>query len=221
MPTFEAGTPISINPGASESLLLPTGVATVLAPLPFGPAEDPGLIGGDAGFVPTALPFITGTAGDDLLAIAGGIAFGGAGADSFLLTPVSSRFEALTDFGVILDFESADKLDLSALGAGATILGSEAILGGGAQRVSIDFDGDGREDGFVVTHAPLSLDGSPALVTGNAFAEDGVAVSALSSLLPAGAVPSAVGSFELRDATAEDVFIVPTMLTPAAEWIVV
>ncbi|MEW5686263.1 MAG: hypothetical protein AB1942_15210 [Pseudomonadota bacterium] len=218
MPTFVAGTPISINPGSSETVLLPTN-STVLTSTPVLLSVGPALTApSDAGSVKPAGQFVTGTPGDDLLPMAGGIAFGGAGADSFLLTPVSSRFEDLTDFGVILDFEDSDKLDLSALGADAKILGSEPILSGSAQRVSIDFDGDGKEDGFVVTHAPLELDGAPLVTT---FAEGGAAVSALSSLLPAGAVPSAAGSIELREATAEDFFVVPTTLNLAADWIVV
>ncbi|PZQ57876.1 MAG: hypothetical protein DI570_19225 [Phenylobacterium zucineum] len=220
MPTFVAGTPLSIEAGTGVTLQLALN-STVLTSVQPGSAGGPAVSTlADAGVVTPAAHFVTGAAGDDVIPLAGGIAFGGAGADSFLLTPISSRFEPLTDFGVILDFEAADKLDLSALGADAKILGSESILGGSAQRVSIDFDGDGKEDGFVVTHAPLALDGSAELVTPNAFAEGGAAVSALSSLLPAGAVPSAAGTFELREATAEDFIVVPTALSLSAEWIV-
>lgn len=220
MPTFAAGAPITISAGGGETLLLPLN-ATVLPPTPVGVAAGSGAtVPSEAGSIEPVGPFVTGTPGDDLIPLAGGIAFGGAGSDSFLLTPLSSRFEVLTDFGVILDFKATDKLDLSALGADAKILGSETILGGGAQRVSIDFDGDGEEDGFVVTHAALTPDGAP-LITANDFSEPGAAVSTLSSLLSPDSVPSAVGLLELREATAEDFVIVPTTLGLAADWIVV
>lgn len=222
MPTFEAGVPISSIPGASGTFQLATSSA-LLTPPPSGVGGGAGVSAGDAGSVIPAFKLITGTEGDDLLPIAGGFIFGGAGADSFLLTPVSSRFEALSDFGVILDFQSADKLDLSALGADAKILGSEPVLDGGGQRVSIDFDGDGVEDGFLFTHAAVTIGEAVAnlLPSANAFAEPGPAVSTLSSLLPADAVPSAVGTFELREATAEDIGVVPTALSLSADWIFV
>lgn len=92
---------------------------------------------------------VAGTEADETLVIEGGAtAFGGGGDDTFVLVSGGAD-EGVERLGAILDFDAGDTLDLSRLGETAAILGREATLGGA--RVSIDYDGDGREDGFVLT----------------------------------------------------------------------
>jgi hypothetical protein len=138
-----------LDPNASTSSrplpapgLTPPGAGDVLPmPMPIAPGEPaPG--GG-------RIRFVTGTEGDDRLVIEGGAtAIGGGGDDIFVLVSSGDGKDS-EHLGAILDFDAGDKLDLSRLGDKAAILGREAL--GGGQRVSIDYDGDGKEDGFLLT----------------------------------------------------------------------
>jgi hypothetical protein len=110
-------------------------------PLPIAPGE-PSPDGG-------RIRMIAGTEASEKLVIEGGAtAFGGGGDDTFVLVS-SGDVEGSERLGAILDFDAGDSLDLSRLGANAKILGRETT--GGETRVSIDYDGDGKEDGFVLT----------------------------------------------------------------------
>jgi hypothetical protein len=102
---------------------------------------------------------IAGTEADEKLVIEGGAtAFGGGGNDTFVLVS-SGDSEGSERLGAVLDFNAGDTLDLSRLGANASILGREALDGG--VRVSIDYDGDGKEDGFVLTFEQGSIAPEP------------------------------------------------------------
>ncbi|PZQ57874.1 MAG: hypothetical protein DI570_19215, partial [Phenylobacterium zucineum] len=64
--------------------------------------------------------------------------------------------------GVILDYNFAnDSLDLGKLGPDAVIVNQSAIKGGA--RIGIDYDGDGKEDGYVLAYAP-GPNGEPATI---------------------------------------------------------
>lgn len=139
MPTLDP------NSATSSGVLPNTGVV----PLPADalPAPMPGQIEpvpGDGG----RLRIVAGTDGDDVLTLDGLVAFGGAGADTFVLTSVDADADGPENLGTIMDLTAEDKIDLSQLGEGAAILGREAD-GKGGERISIDFDGDGDEDGFI------------------------------------------------------------------------
>lgn len=143
MPTSDSG-------NASSGVMTPiTGVTplpvdAVPFPMPIAPGEpNPA---GD-----TRLRMVSGTDGDDVLDVGGGAAFGGGGNDTFVLSSIGEDLEGPEHLGIIMDFHEGDKLDLSQLGGKAAELGREAD-GKGGQRVSIDFDGDGQEDGFVIVH---------------------------------------------------------------------
>jgi hypothetical protein len=111
-------------------------------PMPIAPGEPPP----DGG----RIRMVVGTEADDTLVMEGGAsAIGGGGDDTFVLVS-GGAVDGSERLGAILDFDAGDKLDLSRLGANARVLGREALDGGGA-RVSIDYDGDGKEDGFVLT----------------------------------------------------------------------
>ena len=139
------------------SLLILSNVVSPSRPLPAGEVSIPG----DA--IPMPLPIavgephpggrirvVAGTEGDDTLVLEGGATgLGGGGDDAFVLVS-SGDTEGSERLGAILDFDAGDTLDLSRLGANARILGREDADGGGT-RVSIDYDGDGKEDGFVLT----------------------------------------------------------------------
>src|SRR5690349_4520518 len=80
---------------------------------------------------------VVGTEGDDKLIIEGGAtAIGGGGNDTFVLVS-SGDAEGSERLGAILDFDAGDKLDLSRLGANASVLGRTEEDGG--VRVSIDY----------------------------------------------------------------------------------
>lgn len=97
----------------------------------------------------TTLRVEFGTDGDDRVDVGSGAAFGGQGNDTFVLTSIGEKPAGPEHLGIIKDFEAGDTLDLSKLGEKAAILGREDD-GAGGERVSIDFDGDGAEDGFVI-----------------------------------------------------------------------
>lgn len=135
-------------------------------PLPGGDVVIPG----DA--IPMPLPIavgepspggrvriVAGTEGDDTLVLeGGGTGVGGGGDDTFVLVS-SGDAEGSERLGAILDFDAGDTLDLSRLGANARILGREDAEGG--TRVSLDYDGDGKEDGFVLTFETGQIVPSP------------------------------------------------------------
>lgn len=112
---------------------------------------------------PGRVRVVTGAEGDDALSIEGGAtAIGGGGADVFTL--VSSGIEIATPerLGVILDYDfSNDSLDLAKIGPDAVIVSQDAIKGGA--RIGIDYDGDGKEDGYVLAYAP-GPNGEPATI---------------------------------------------------------
>lgn len=153
-------------------LTLPAG-AIAGRPLPILPPGDPSLpppvplpepIGPNVGSHPGSDLYVAGGAGDDRLALKpGGVAFGGGGDDVFVLSSAGgARGPEL--LGTILDFSDGDRLDFSQLGAKAGEL-RRVQQADGATRVSVDYDGDGAEDGFVILAAPPSLlpDGIPAM----------------------------------------------------------
>ena len=91
---------------------------------------------------------VVGTEGDDRIVVeTGTIAVGNGGKDVFVIAAAVVGEETLR-LGAITDFGDGDSLDLSQLGANATILG-EGRMVDGSTRLSIDFDGDGREDGYL------------------------------------------------------------------------
>lgn len=141
--------PTPIQAGEGEVTILPYPY-----PLP-GPGAEPGETIGSPGRV----LIVAGTEGDDVLTLpTGAAASGGAGADTFVL--VSAGEEAGQDgperLGVIFDFEEGDRLDLSQLAEHAAIVGRGADIQGGAERVSIDYDGDGDEDGYVLLASKMA-----------------------------------------------------------------
>ena len=139
MPTIDPGVAVSSGPTLINGVItLPTDA------IPY-PIEitDP-----SAG---SRLRIVSGTNGDDRLELSGGAAYGGEGNDTFVLTSTHTDLDEPEHLGIILDFHAGDSLDLSLLGANASILGQDAD-GKGGQRVSIDYDGDGKEDGFVILH---------------------------------------------------------------------
>jgi hypothetical protein len=143
MPTFDSGN-ASSGPAVSGPTLLPPTDAVPL-PMPIAPGEpNPA---GDGG----RLRIVAGTDADDRLVLDGRVAFGGAGNDTFVLTSTHGDVDGPEHLGTIMDFQAGDKLDLSQLGEKAAELGRTADAKGG-ERVSIDFDGDGKEDGFVIVH---------------------------------------------------------------------
>jgi len=144
MPINDAGN-ASSGPAVSGLTLLPPTDAVPM-PMPIAPGEPhPG--GGDAG----RMRIVAGTDGDDRLVLDGRLAFGGEGNDTFVLTSTNPDADGPENLGTIMDFHEGDKLDLSQLGSNAAILGREADEKGG-QRVSIDIDGDGKEDGYLTVH---------------------------------------------------------------------
>lgn len=112
------------------------------------PDLTPTAVGADAAVTPISfVGFVLGTAGDDRLALDGGSAMGNGGADVFVLT-AKGAVASPEYLGSVQDFQADDALDLSKLGEKAAIVGREAQDGG--ERVAIDFDGDGKADGFVL-----------------------------------------------------------------------
>jgi hypothetical protein len=143
MPTFVPGNAISSGT-APITGVTPLPTDAVPLPMPIAPGEpNPA---GD-----TRLRMVTGGEGDDVLVVGGGAAFGGGGDDTFVLTSIGEDLDGPEHLGIIMDLQAGDKLDLSQLGDKAAELGREAD-GKGGERVSIDFDGDGKEDGFVIVH---------------------------------------------------------------------
>ncbi len=159
----QAGTlsPISAG-GVTAGPTLPqpeTGGDFHILPFPM-PGDGPHILPfpgpGDAapGFTPPSVGLperVAGTEGDDRIAVpTGAVAAGLGGNDVFVLTPGDAG-KAGQPLAVITDFNEGDSLDLSQLGEGAKILGREAPnRPWGADRVSLDFNGDGSEDGFVL-----------------------------------------------------------------------
>jgi len=98
---------------------------------------------------------VLGSAGDDRLVLKpGDAALGNGGDDVFVLTThhPAGGSEYL---GSIFDFGPGDRLDLSQLGEKAHILGEQA--GAGGARVSIDYNGDGVEDGYVTLGSGVNM----------------------------------------------------------------
>lgn len=143
MPINDPGSAVSSGPAVSGPTLLPPTDAVPM-PMPIAPGEPHP---GDAG----RMRIVAGTDGDDRLVLDGRVAFGGEGNDTFVLTSTSPDADGPENLGTIMDFQAGDKLDLSQLGANAAIVGREADEKGG-ERVSIDYDGDGKADGYVTIH---------------------------------------------------------------------
>lgn len=143
MPINDPGSSVSSGPAVSGPTLLPPTDAVPM-PMPIAPGEPHP---GDAG----RMRIVAGTDGDDRLVLDGRVAFGGEGNDTFVLTSTNPDADGPENLGTIMDFHEGDELDLSQLGSNAAILGREADEKGG-QRVSIDIDGDGKEDGYVTVH---------------------------------------------------------------------
>ena len=137
-PDFQ-GRPLPAD-GAAITIAVPP------VPMPM-PRPDGGVVTPHVGPV----RFVAGTAGNDTLVLQpGGFAFGGGGDDTFVLVS-GGRGTGVERLGVISDFNAGDKLDLSQLGANAKVLARETGNAPGApDRMSIDYDGDGKEDGFLL-----------------------------------------------------------------------
>lgn len=91
---------------------------------------------------------VVGTEGDDRIVVeTGTIAVGYGGKDVFVIAAASADQESFR-LGAIADFGDGDSLDLAQLGAHVTILG-EGRMTDGSTRLSIDFNGDGQEDGYL------------------------------------------------------------------------
>jgi len=145
MPTSDSGNAISSGTTPIVGVAPTLPVDAVPMPMPIAPGEpNPA---GDA-----RLRIVAGTEGDDRLVLDGRVAFGAGGNDTFVLTSTQDDPDGPEHLGTIMDFQDGDKLDLSQLGDKAAILGRDAA-GKGGERVSIDYDGDGKEDGFVIVHA--------------------------------------------------------------------
>jgi hypothetical protein len=143
MPTLDSGN-ASSGPAVSGPTLLPP---TDAVPFPMPIAVGEPSPAGDGG----RMRIVAGTEGDDRLVLDGRVAFGGEGNDTFVLTSTHSDVDGPEHLGTIMDFHEGDKLDLSQLGDKAAELGRTADAKGG-ERVSIDFDGDGKEDGYLIVH---------------------------------------------------------------------
>jgi hypothetical protein len=106
---------------------------------------------------------VVGTEADDTLTLEGGsTAVGGGGSDVYALVSNGVDNGGAERLGVILDYDASnDSLDLSQLGPNASIVSQDAIKGGA--RIGIDYDGDGKEDGFVLAYAP-GPNGEPATI---------------------------------------------------------
>jgi len=151
MPINDAGN-ASSGPAVSGLTLLPPDA--VASPMPIAVGEpNPGEA--------IRMRIVAGTEGDDRLELNGQVAFGGGGDDTFVLTSNGASDEGSENLGTIMDFQAGDKLDLSQLGANAAILGRTSDASGG-QRVSVDFDGDGKEDGYLVVHERGEIAGNDA-----------------------------------------------------------
>lgn len=91
---------------------------------------------------------VVGTEGDDRIVVeTGTIAVGAGGKDVFVIAAAVAGEESVR-LGAITDFGDGDSLDLGLLGPNAAILG-EGRMTDGSTRLSIDFDGDGKEDGYL------------------------------------------------------------------------
>lgn len=91
---------------------------------------------------------VVGTQGDDRIVFeTGTIAVGNGGKDVFVIAAAAAGVESLR-LGAITDFGDGDSLDLSLLGPDAAILG-EGRMTDGSTRLSIDFNRDGQEDGYL------------------------------------------------------------------------
>lgn len=142
MPISDSGVAISSGPLPIVDVI-PLPADAIPFPMPIAPGE-PSPDGG-------RLRIVAGTDGDDRLLLDGGVAFGGEGNDTFVLTSTQAEGESSENLGTIMDFQAGDSLDLSQLGDKAAELGRTADAKGG-QRVSIDYDGDGKEDGYLIVH---------------------------------------------------------------------
>ncbi len=139
---IDSGT-ASSEPAVSGSTLLPP-LDAVPMPMPIAVGEPYPVDG-------ARIRIVAGTDDDDRLVLDGRTAFGGGGNDTFVLTSTGSSSDGPENLGTIMDFQAGDRLDLSQLGANAAIVGREADAKGGA-RVAIDYDGDGKADGYVTIH---------------------------------------------------------------------
>jgi hypothetical protein len=140
----------TIDPGNVASGTMPITGVTPLPPTDAVPMPMPIAVGEpspDGG----RMRIVAGTDGDDRLVLDGRVAFGGGGDDTFVLTSTHADTDGPEHLGTIMDFQDGDQLDLSQLGDKAAIL-DRTPDGKGGSRVSVDFDGDGKEDGFVIVH---------------------------------------------------------------------
>ena len=137
-------------PGDGTAPPVPGDAIPMPMPMPIAPGE-PAPDGG-------RIRMVVGSEADETLVIEGGATAFGGGDDTFVLVS-SGDSEGSERLGAILDFNAGDTLDLGRLGTNARILGREALDGG--ERVSIDYDGDGKEDGFVLTFEQGSIAPQP------------------------------------------------------------
>lgn len=120
-----------------------------------GPGNDE-LIGGGG------RDTLDGGAGDDRIVLTSeAVAIGGAGADTFVIVAPVVLDQSDTLLGTIFDFDAGqgDKLEASEGGLVVIGNGGNALIGAGTlsnvqvdQRVQVDFNGDGRSDGYVLLH---------------------------------------------------------------------
>jgi len=154
-----------------SALLFDEPDATVVGP----PVASIGTDGPDLLGAPRSMPaparLLDGGGGDDLLHLDGGtVAIGGGGADRFVVDAAVGDAPRL--LGVVLDFDpgrdvvavdGAPAFSIVSRGPVANVLAAPAVSVVGlpsvaGERVGIDVDGDGREDGFfLVANAPEAV----------------------------------------------------------------
>lgn len=154
--------PIEIHGSAGDDTLEGSAAAEVIR---GGPGDD--VISG--GGAPTGqVDVLDGGSGDDQIAVDSSVvAEGGSGADTFVVTPPAVSGRGSTNLGVIIDFDgsagdtlkfdTAQKVTITSItpvdnilaeAAGSATLASASAVPG--DRVGVDVDGDGVEDGYVL-----------------------------------------------------------------------
>lgn len=154
--------PQTITGTAGNDTLQGTSAAEVIR---GGPGDD--VISG-GGAPQGQVDVLDGGSGDDQISVdAEVVAAGGSGADTFVVAPPTTSGVASTNLGVIIDFDQLDgdklKIDTArqvtitsvtevdnilADAAGSTTLSGASPVPG--ERVGVDVDGDGVEDGYVM-----------------------------------------------------------------------
>jgi hypothetical protein len=153
---YDPSRPVTSGPsimGVAVGEPHPLPIDALPAPMPL-PSGEP---------APGRVLIVSGGEGDDRLVLpTGSVGSGGGGNDVFVLASSGDAgAQGSERLATIIDWNEGDRLDLSNLGENARELGRAADAGGGV-RVSIDYDGDGAEDGFVLVSHRGSVPGLPS-----------------------------------------------------------